>query len=81
MNNILILSYNEGNTFFNKSDCDELLNKILLNDPSIIVVCTQESSIYNNNLKNYVLSCSDPKELGSRVDIRVVGNRILFDVA
>jgi hypothetical protein len=40
---LLIISYNEGEQDFEKEDMEVLKKKILLEDPSIIFVCTQKS--------------------------------------
>lgn len=40
---LLIISYNEGEQDFEKEDIEILKKKILLEDPSIIFVCTQKS--------------------------------------
>ena len=43
MKDILIISYNEGAKKFNDSNCDEIINQILLEEPALIYVATQES--------------------------------------
>ena len=44
----LIISYNEGNKIFNYNDCLSMLYKVMIEKPSIIIVCTQESATKNN---------------------------------
>jgi hypothetical protein len=43
-NDILIISYNENNKYFEEIDTYPILFKILIEKPKIIFVCTQESS-------------------------------------
>ena len=43
MKDILIISYNEGAKRFDDSNCDEIINQILVEEPSFIYVATQES--------------------------------------
>ena len=40
---LLIISYNEGEQDFEKEDIEVLKKKVLLEDPTIIFVCTQKS--------------------------------------
>jgi hypothetical protein len=44
----LIISYNENGKEFSDNDCISMLFKILLEEPSIIILCTQESSSNKN---------------------------------
>ena len=43
MKDILIISYNEGAKRFDDSNCDEIIQQILLEEPAFIYVATQES--------------------------------------
>ena len=43
MKDILIISYNEGAKTFDDSNCDEIINKILVEEPALVYVATQES--------------------------------------
>jgi len=41
---VLIISYNEGNKTFNLNDCISMIFKIKIEEPSVIILCSQESS-------------------------------------
>jgi len=47
----LILSYNEGQKDFEENDCKEIIDKINVEKPAFIFVCTQESN--KNSKRNY----------------------------
>ena len=44
----LIINYNEGDKIFNHNDCLSMLYKVMIEQPSIIIICTQESRTKGN---------------------------------
>lgn len=59
----LIISYNEDDQIFNENDCISMLYKITIEEPAIIILCTQHSKVkdsfqdfLNNELTNETIS-------------------------
>jgi len=42
MNNLLIISYNEGEQDFYQNDIDNFCKKVSEINPSVIIICTQK---------------------------------------
>jgi hypothetical protein len=59
---ILILSYNEGAKKFTSEDCNEVLDKINIESPSFIIICTQESLADSKKDYQYIVKNILPKE-------------------
>jgi hypothetical protein len=58
--NLLLISLNENNNIFNKNSCYDIVKKIIIEKPDILVVCTQESLLdgsehFQHILKNILL--------------------------